>query len=59
MGVIIGGAEYLLGFIGPIVVHPDANQGPLHGIFITGPGGSMLGLVVGLDNAIVTGQLSS
>jgi hypothetical protein len=31
------------GFLGPMILAPEANQGPLLGIFITGP----LGLVVG------------
>ncbi|ESY71163.1 hypothetical protein X742_01675 [Mesorhizobium sp. LNHC232B00] len=34
------------GFVGPIIFTPDANQGPLLGIFITGPLGLVVGLVV-------------
>lgn len=37
-----------LGFIGPIIFAPGANQGPLLGIFITGPPGFMAGLIWGL-----------
>ncbi len=44
---------FVLGFVGPIVVTPDANQGPLLGIFITGPAGFVLGLVFGLVKSIV------
>jgi hypothetical protein len=35
------------GFFGPILLTPGANQGPLLGIFITGPLGLMLGAVGG------------
>jgi hypothetical protein len=41
---LTGGAA---GFLGPIVLNPDANQGPLLGILITGPGGAIAGLVLG------------
>jgi hypothetical protein len=33
----------LAGFVGPIILRPDSNQGPLLGIFITGPAGFVLG----------------
>jgi hypothetical protein len=36
------------GFFGPIALAPQANQGPLLGIFITGPGGALFGLVAGI-----------
>jgi hypothetical protein len=42
--IILGGAGFAVGFFGPIVFVPDANQGPLVGIFITGPLGVVLGL---------------
>jgi preprotein translocase subunit Sss1 len=45
--VIVGGVGFLAGFVGPIIFTPDANQGPLLGIFITGPLGALLGAVVG------------
>jgi hypothetical protein len=41
---IVGGAA---GFFGPILLNPEANQGPLLGIFITGPGGAIAGAVLG------------
>ena len=53
-GAIVGIVGFLLGFVGPIVVTPDANQGPLLGIFITGPGGFVLGLVFGFVKAILS-----
>jgi len=46
--ITLGGAGFLSGFIGPIVLNPDANQGPLLGLFITGPGGALAGLVLGV-----------
>jgi hypothetical protein len=46
-GGILGAFGFLAGFVGPVIFTPEANQGPLLGIFITGPLGFMLGLVVG------------
>jgi len=39
---------FAAGFLGPAILNPEANQGPLFGIFITGPGGAALGLALGL-----------
>ena len=47
-GVIMGVIGFVGGFVGPLIFTPEANQGPLLGIFITGPLGFVLGLVVGL-----------
>lgn len=46
-GAILGVIGFLGGFVGPVIFTPEANQGPLLGIFITGPLGFVLGLVVG------------
>jgi hypothetical protein len=46
-GCLLGGIGFVAGFVGPIMFMPDSNQGPLLGIFITGPGGFLLGLVLG------------
>jgi hypothetical protein len=43
---VLGLVGFLSGFIGPMVLS-DGNQGPMTGIFITGPGGAMLGAVLG------------
>lgn len=43
----LGGLGFMLGFFGPMVFAPEANQGPMLGIFITGPGGAVLGAVAG------------
>lgn len=44
---ILGIVGFLSGFVGPMVLAPDANQGPMLGIFITGPGGLLLGIILG------------
>lgn len=46
-GAILGAIGFLGGFVGPVIFTPEANQGPLLGIFITGPLGFILGLIVG------------
>jgi hypothetical protein len=49
--LVIGGAAFAFGFFGPLIWAPDANQGPLLGIFITGPAGFVIGLLWGLLRA--------
>lgn len=51
--LVLGLVGFLTGFLGPIALAPEANQGPLLGIFITGPGGALLGVLLGA----VTGAL--
>ena len=48
--VVIGTAfvGFVSGFYGPIFFSPSASQGPLLGIFITGPLGAVLGLIASL-----------
>lgn len=46
-GFIMGGICFLLGLVGPNIFAPEANQGPLLGIFITGPLGFILSLIIG------------
>jgi hypothetical protein len=41
--LILGAAGFAAGFFGPLIFAPDANQGPLVGILISGPGGALLG----------------
>ena len=43
----IGGIAFALGFFGPMIFVPGANQGPMLGIFITGPLGFLGGRVYG------------
>lgn len=45
--LVLGVAGFTAGFFGPIAFLPDSNTGPLIGIFMTGPGGAVLGLVMG------------
>ena len=45
---ILGSIGFAAGFFGPMVFAPGANQGPMLGIFITGPGGALLGGLAGL-----------
>jgi hypothetical protein len=52
-GVIFGGISFLGGFLGPILLTPQANQGPLVGIFITGPVGFVLGIITGYIYALI------
>ncbi|MFA5953909.1 MAG: hypothetical protein WC817_00005 [Patescibacteria group bacterium] len=50
-GVIVGFLSFLLGIIGPLILGYvsglSADQGPLLGIFITGPLGAILGAIGG------------
>lgn len=45
--LLIGAIGFSGGFFGPIIFAPGANQGPLLGIFITGPVGFILGAISG------------
>lgn len=49
---VLGIVGFLCGFIGPMILAPDANQGPMLGIFITGPTGALLGAVLGVAAAL-------
>jgi hypothetical protein len=46
---IVGALGFCGGFFGPMILAPGANQGPLLGLFITGPlgfiGGGLCGLI--------------
>jgi len=46
--VVVGAIAFAAGFFGPIILTPDANQGPLLGIFITGPLGFVFGMGLGV-----------
>ena len=45
--VVTGAIAFSAGFFGPMIFMPSANQGPLLGIFITGPLGVIVGAVGG------------
>lgn len=44
-GCFLGVLGFVGGFVGPIIFTPEANQGPLLGIFITGPLGFVIGFI--------------
>lgn len=46
-GLVLGVLAGALGFILPIWLTPEANQGPLLGIFVTGPLGCVIGALIG------------
>ncbi len=46
--LVVGGIGFVGGFFGPMILAPDANQGPLLGLFITGPLGAIAGAIGGL-----------
>jgi hypothetical protein len=45
---LFGVIGFAAGFVGPMIFAPEANQGPLLGILITGPAGVLVGAVAGL-----------
>jgi uncharacterized membrane protein YeaQ/YmgE (transglycosylase-associated protein family) len=45
--MLLGVTGFVIGFFGPMQFQPWANQGPMVGIFLTGPGGVLLGAVSG------------
>ena len=51
--VLFGGVGFTAGFFGPMIFAPAANQGPLLGIFITGPAGVLMGALAGLVYGLV------
>ena len=47
-GVLMGFTGFVIGFFGPMRFQPWANQGPMLGLFVTGPGGVLLGIIIGV-----------
>jgi hypothetical protein len=45
--LVTGAVAFSAGFFGPVLLTPHANQGPLLGLFITGPLGFILGGIGG------------
>jgi hypothetical protein len=45
--LVVGGVGFAGGFFGPMILTPGANQGPLLGLFITGPLGAIVGAIGG------------
>ena len=46
-GLKVGAVTFAIGFVGPMILDPSSGNGPLLGIFITGPIGFVLGMVWG------------
>ncbi len=57
--VTVGGIGFALGFLGPMVLSPRNNLGPLLGIFVTGPAGVLLGPAVGVATRVRRTTLES
>lgn len=45
--VTLGALGFVAGFFGPLIFSPGSNQGPMLGLFITGPLGVVFGAVGG------------
>jgi hypothetical protein len=57
MGAVVTGAiGFIVGFFGPLHFTPEANQGPLLGLFITGPLAFVLGGIGGAAYWLVRGR---
>jgi hypothetical protein len=44
---------FVLGFAGPMLIAPTAAQGPLYGVFLTGPAGFVGGLIFGVARELL------
>jgi hypothetical protein len=48
MAAVLGVIGFALGFVGPLLFTPYSPQGPLLGIFVTGPWAIIVGALLGL-----------
>jgi hypothetical protein len=46
-GLVFGFVGFVSGLVGPTYLNPNSNLGPITGIILTGPGGFLVGVVVG------------
>jgi hypothetical protein len=53
--LLVGAIGFCGGFFGSMILTPEANQGPLLGIFITGPLGFLAGAIFGAVRALLRG----
>jgi hypothetical protein len=53
---MVGGVAFVAGFFVPMIFTPEANQGPLLGLLITGPLGFVLGGVGGCVWSLARGR---
>jgi hypothetical protein len=58
-GLIVGALGFCLGFFGPMLLDPTSGNGPLLGIFITGPVGGLIGALAGLCREIASRRSKS
>ncbi|HSD61281.1 MAG TPA: hypothetical protein VLC55_10555 [Burkholderiales bacterium] len=54
--LVLGAIGFCGGFFGPMIFAPEANQGPLLGLFITGPLGFLLGGIGGAVHWLAKGR---
>jgi hypothetical protein len=47
-GGFFGCVGFICGLLGPMFLNPSSNLGPITGIFVTGPGGALVGVAVGV-----------
>ena len=53
VGLVVG---FVIGFIGPMLLDPNGAQGPMLGLFVTGPLGMLAGAAVALVRAASAGE---
>jgi hypothetical protein len=51
-GAAIGAPSFVAGFLGPLYIGPESPQGPLFGIFMSGPAGALVGCAIGVVRSI-------
>jgi hypothetical protein len=54
-GAGLAAIGFISGYVGPAVLS-ESPQGPLLGVFLTGPGGAALGCVIGATRSINLGR---
>ena len=47
-GAVVGGVGLVAGVLGPVILTPESNQGPLLGVLVTGPLGAVAGTLIGI-----------
>ena len=63
--LVLGGLGFVVGYVAPLLLAPEANTGPLIGLLITGPAAALAGLVLGIASRfapvgdVVRGRLLS
>jgi hypothetical protein len=47
-GAAVGAVGLVAGVLGPVILTPESNQGPLLGVLVTGPLGAVAGTLIGI-----------